>query len=75
MTVGTVLTYIEKLIGLGTAPSLGYLVESVRDAGRIREVYEERGLQSMREAFDQFAGRVSYDDLKLVKVVMMAEGG
>ncbi len=73
MTVGTVLTYIEKLIGLGTAPELGYLIENVPDARRIRDVYEERGLQSMREAFDAFAGHVSYDDLKLVKVVMMAE--
>ncbi len=73
MTVGTVLKYIEKLIGLGTAPELGYLVENVPDARRIRAVYEERGLQSMREAFDTFAGKVSYDDLTLVKVVMMAE--
>lgn len=73
MTVGTVLKYIEKLIGQGTAPELGYLTEDMPDAGRIREVYAERGLQSMREAFDAFEGKVSYDDLKLVKVVMMAE--
>ena len=73
MTVGTVLKYIEKLIDLGTAPSLGYLVENVAEARHIREVYEERGLQSLREAFDAFEGRVSYDDLKLVKVVMLAE--
>ena len=73
MTVGTVLKYIEKLIGQGNAPSIGYLIEDLPDADRIRLVYEEHGLQSMRKAFDAFAGQVSYDDLKLVRVVLMAE--
>ncbi len=73
MTVGTVLKYIEKLISLGTVPALGYLITDLRHAEEIRTLYEERGLQSMREAFDQLEGKVSYDDLKLVKVVMMAE--
>ena len=73
MTVGTVLKYIEKLIGQGTAPPLGYLIADLRHAGEIRMLYEERGLQSMREAFDELEGKVSYDDLKLVKVVMLAE--
>ncbi len=73
MTVGTVLTYIEKLIGLGTVPSLGYLATELRHAGDIRAMYQERRPQSLREAFDALEGRVSYDDLKLMKVVMMAE--
>jgi ATP-dependent DNA helicase PIF1 len=74
MTVGTVLKYIEKLIGQGTVPSISYLVENTKYVDKIRALYEERGLQSMREAFDAFEGKISYDDLKLVKVVMMAEG-
>lgn len=73
MTVGTVLKYIEKLISRGTAPELGYLIADLPDADRIRSVYAEHGLQSMREAFDAFQGEVSYDDLKIVKIVMMAE--
>ncbi len=73
MTVATVLKYIEKLIGKGEAPSIGYLIANIRHAEQIRELYEERGLGSMREAFEALKGKVSYDDLKIVKVVMMAE--
>lgn len=73
MTVATVLKYIEKLIGKGEAPSIGYLIQNIRHAEQIRELYEERGLSSMREAFEALKGKVSYDDLKIVKVVMMAE--
>lgn len=73
MTVATVLKYIEKLIGKGEAPSIGYLIANIRHAEQIRELYEERGLGSMRDAFEALKGKVSYDDLKIVKVVMMAE--
>lgn len=73
MTVGTVLKYIEKLISLGTAPPLSYLIADLPGADRIRSVYAEQGLQSMRAAFDAFNGQVSYDDLKLVRLVMLAE--
>lgn len=73
MTVGTVLKYIEKLIGKGTVPSIAYLIEHTEYVDKIRLLYQERGMQSMRVAFDAFDGKISYDDLKLVKVVMMAE--
>jgi hypothetical protein len=39
----------------------------------IRSVYARHGLQSLRKAFDALDGRASYDDLKLVRVVMMGE--
>lgn len=73
MTVGTVLKYIEKLIGKGTVPSIAYLVEHTEYVDKIRLLYQERGMQSMRVAFDAFDGKISYDDLHLVRVVMMAE--
>ena len=73
MTVGTVLKYIEKLVGLGTAPSLAYLVADLPHLHEIRSVYARHGLQSLRKAFDALDGRASYDDLKLVRVVMMGE--
>jgi len=73
MTVSTVLKYIEKLISVGKAPSVGYLIANIKHAERIRCHYEEHGLQSMRDAFDAFGGEVSYDDLKIVKVVMRSE--
>lgn len=73
VTVGTILKYIEKLISLGTCPSLQYLVEHVPHADTIAAHYEEKGMQSMRDVFDALGGKASYDDIKLVKVVMMAE--
>lgn len=73
MTVGTVLKYIEKLVGLGTAPPLSYLIADLPNKHEIRSVYERHGLQSLRKAFEALEGRATYDDLKLVRVVMMGE--
>lgn len=73
MTVGTVLKYIEKLVGLGTAPSLEYLVADLPYLHEIRSIYARHGLQSLRKVFEAMDGRASYDDLKLVRVVMMGE--
>lgn len=72
MTVGTVLKYIEKLVGIGTAPPLQYLIEEIPHLHEIQSVYARHGLQSLRKAFDAMDGRASYDDLKLVRVVMMS---
>ncbi len=70
VTQSTVLNYIEKLVGLGDAPSLTYLIEDFPEVDAIRSLYEEHGFQFMKPVFEALQGRVSYDQLKLVRIVL-----
>ncbi len=72
VTQGTVLNYIEKLIALGQAPSLTYLIDDLPEADEARALFEEHGLQYMKPVYEALDGRVSYDHLKLVRMVMTA---
>ncbi len=73
VTQSTVLNYIEKLIALEDAPSLTYLIEDLPEVDDIKSLYEEHGLQFMKPVFEALEGRVPYDQLKLVRMVMMAQ--
>ncbi len=72
VTPATVLTYIEKLIARGAAPHLGYLIVEFPDIDRIRSLFREHGLERMKPVFDALGGAVSYDDLRLVRLVLAA---
>lgn len=73
VTQSTVLNYIEKLIALGDAPSLTYLIDDLPEADAIRALYEEHGLQFMKPVFEALEGRVPYDHLKLVRIVLISQ--
>jgi hypothetical protein len=73
VTTNTVLTYIEKLIVLGVVPDIVYLIADLPQANRIRSLFEEHGLERMKPVFDALNGEVSYDDLRLVRLVLKAE--
>lgn len=68
-----VLLYIEEFIAEGIPVRPGYLLEHVRDAQRIREAFEENGLERLKPAFDALGGRVPFTTLRMVRCVMMAE--
>ncbi len=72
VTQSTVLNYIEKLIALGDVPSLAYLIDDLPESNEIRSLYEEHGLQFMKPVFEALDGRVPYDNLKLVRMVLMS---
>lgn len=72
VTQSTVLNYIEKLVAVGDAPSLMYLIDDVPEVDRIRSLYEEHGFQFMKPVFEALDGRLSYDQLKLARIVMTA---
>lgn len=69
----TVCKYIEKLIVLGVVPDLTYLIEELPDVDRIRALYREHGLERMKPVFDALEGAISYDDLRLARLVLLAD--
>lgn len=68
-----VLLYLEEFIAEGISIQPQYLLENVTDASRIREAFEECGLDRLKPAFDALGGRIPFTTLRLVRVVMMAE--
>ncbi len=74
ITPATVLKYIEKLIRSGSAPDIRHLADDVRSADRIRGLFSEEGLERIRPVYDALEGSVPFDDLKLMRLVIMAEG-
>lgn len=73
VTQSTVLNYMEKLITLGDTPNLRYLIDGILEADRIRALFEEHGVQYMKPVYEALQGRASYDQIKLVRIVMMSE--
>ena len=74
VTEGTVLKYIEKLVALGVAPDITHLIDDLPEVDRIRSLYEEHGLQYVKPVFDALQGKVPYAILRLVRLVLLADG-
>lgn len=68
-----VLLYMEQFLEEGVRISPGYLLQEVPDAARIREAFEECGVERLKPAFESLGGRIPFTTLRLVRVVMLAE--
>ncbi len=68
-----VLLYMEQFIEEGIQVRLGYLLEQVPEAARIREAFEEHGLERLKPAYEAMGEAVPFTTLRLVRCVMMAE--
>lgn len=68
-----VLLYIEEFLAEGIPVQPQYLLENVRDVGRIREAFEECGLERLKPAYESLGGRVPFTTLRLVRCGMLAE--
>jgi hypothetical protein len=67
-----VLLYIEKILASGEGADLGYLSATVPGHRKIAAAFEEHGLERLQPVFNSFDGEVSYDDLRLVRLVLLA---
>ena len=67
-----VLLYIEKILASDDRCDLGYLAATVPGHRKIAAAFEEHGLEHLRPVFDVFDGEVPYDDLRLVRLVLLA---
>lgn len=68
-----VLLYIEQFLEEGIPVRVQYLLEHVPNAGRIREVFDECGLERLKPAYDALGGHISFTTLRMVRCVMMQE--
>ncbi len=68
-----VLLYIEEFIAEGIPVRPQYLLENVRDAERIREAFEQCGLERLKPAFESLGGKIPFTTLRMVRCAMMAE--
>ncbi len=73
LTPATVIKYVEKLIKSGQAPSIRHLADSIAHADHIRGLFSEEGLERLRPVYDALNGSVSFEDLSIMRLVMMAE--
>ena len=73
VTENTVLTYIEKLITLRVVPDIAYLIKDLPCIDRIRSLFAQHGLERMKPVFDALEGNISYDDLRLVRLALLAD--
>ncbi len=68
-----VLLYIEEFLAEGLPVRPQYLAEHVKDAGRIREAFDENGMDRLKPAYDALGGRVPFTTLRVVRCAMLAE--
>ncbi|MBI3618690.1 AAA family ATPase [Candidatus Peregrinibacteria bacterium] len=73
VTIGTVLNYIEKLLLLGIDLDLSYLTADLPNCDRIRALFASLGLEKLSPVFQELDGAVSYETLRILRCVMMAE--
>ncbi len=69
-----VILYIERLLEEGTALSLHYLIADIPEARRIRELFEELGMERLKPVSDALDGAIPFTTLRLVRCAMAAEG-
>ena len=70
-----VMLYLEKMVTSGEASDFAYLAESIPDNQKIASAFTFRGLERLRPVFDDLAGTVPFDDLRLMRIVMMGRRG
>lgn len=68
-----VVLYIEKILASGEWTSdPGYLSESISDRQKIISAFREYGTEYLQPVFNEFRGGVSYDDLRIVRLGILA---
>ncbi|MBI3816577.1 AAA family ATPase [Candidatus Peregrinibacteria bacterium] len=73
VTIGTIVTYIEKLFAMGIHFDLSYLLADLPNPDRIRSLFASLGLERVKPVFDELDGAVSYETLRILRCAMMAE--
>lgn len=73
--VDRVLLYIEEFLKAGDGVHIAYLMDGVPDGQRIREAFEEHGVERLKPVFEALGEEYSFTELRTVRCVMMAEEG
>lgn len=70
LTINTVINHIEKLIDTGTVLDLEYLKLPLNKYNEIKKAFEVCDDEYLKPTFEYLKGKYSYDELKLVRVLM-----
>jgi len=70
-----VLLYIEECLKAGDRLSVSYLLNEIPEASRIREAFEEHGMERLKPVSEALDDEFSFTELRAVRCVMMAEEG
>ncbi len=68
-----VVHYIEEFLVSGTQLDVEYLVRHIPNWQHIKQAFEECGYNFLKPVYEELGGKVSYDDLRLVRCVYSAE--
>ncbi len=72
------LTEIEAIVGGGTKLNIDYYLDTVIDEDRLEDIYsffmEEAESGSLDEAIDELAGQFEEEEIRLVRIKVLAEG-
>ncbi|MFA7662736.1 MAG: helix-turn-helix domain-containing protein, partial [Patescibacteria group bacterium] len=64
----TILTHLEKLIDLGEQIDMQYLMPEKKIYQKIKQAFENVGLEKLKPVFEELKEEYSYDVLKLVRL-------
>ncbi|MFA7151370.1 MAG: helix-turn-helix domain-containing protein, partial [Candidatus Paceibacterota bacterium] len=72
LKVATIINHIEKMVEAGEKLDLEYLKSPKKKYETIKAAFEKFGGNEMKPVFDHFDGKYSYDEIRLVRVLMSA---
>jgi ATP-dependent DNA helicase RecQ len=65
----TIVGHIEKLLDAGEKFDLDYLIDDKKIFKTANKAFDKCGDEYLRPVFDELDGKVSYDDLKLIRAI------
>lgn len=68
LTVGTIVSHLEKLKGLDNLPDIDYIKKPIKDFDRILEAFKDSPDGKLAPVNQKLKGRYSFDDLKVVRL-------
>ena len=70
LTIGTIISHMEKLKIEGALPNVEHLTEHIKDHGAIRAAFEKSGDGKLTPVFNKFGGAHSFETLRLVRLLV-----
>ncbi len=68
LTIGTIVSHLEKLKGLDHLPDIDYIKKSIKDFDKILAAFKDSPDGNLAPVHQKLKGQVSFDDLKVVRL-------
>jgi len=70
-----IIDHIEKLIDGGEKIDINYLFPSEEDLETIKSAFKKIGIERLAQVYNYFGGEYSYEEIRLVRIVIMSGRG